>query len=176
MKLNYWFNKLRLIIKKSPFEFAVLAIMSVILGYGIVPAAAADERALGFAGVNRMTTLQISAMQNQLKPYGKLPAADLRGPSYTVTVTSTAYNSLPNQTDSTPFITASGTHVRHGVVAANFLPIGTRIKIPEIYGDQVFIVEDRMNPRYYKRVDVWMENYSDAIDYGVRSINIEVYN
>ncbi|MBI1908428.1 3D domain-containing protein [Candidatus Uhrbacteria bacterium] len=90
-------------------------------------------------------------------------------------MTSTAYNSLPWQTDDTPFITASGTHVRHGVVAANFLPIGTRIKIPELYGDQVFIVEDRMNARYYKRLDVWMEHYDDAIAYGVRTITIEVY-
>src|SRR3990167_1248447 len=40
-------------------------------------------------------------------------------------VTITAYSSTPEETDSTPFITASGTHVRDGVVAANFLPLGT---------------------------------------------------
>lgn len=175
MKLNNWLNKSLAIIKKSPFEFAVLAVMTVILGYGVVPAAAADEHMLGMAAVDRVTALRIDAMQNKLKPYGNFPEADLRGPSYTMTVTSTAYNSLESQTDSTPFITASGTRTRHGVVAANFLPIGTRIKIPDIYGDQIFIVEDRMNPRYDKRVDVWMEHYEDAIQYGVRTIKIEVY-
>ncbi len=175
MKLTTWLHKSLAVLKKSPFEFTVLAVMTVILGYGIVPAAAADTSAFGFAGVDRVTELRIAAMHNELKSYGVFPKSDLRGPSYTTTVTSTAYNSLPWQTDDTPFITASGTHVRHGVVAANFLPIGTRIKIPELYGDQVFIVEDRMNARYYKRLDVWMEHYDDAIAYGVRTITIEVY-
>ncbi|MBT4856627.1 3D domain-containing protein [Candidatus Uhrbacteria bacterium] len=87
----------------------------------------------------------------------------------------TAYNSLPGQTDSTPFTTASGTTTRHGVIAANFLPFGTRVKIPEIYGDQVFIVEDRMNARYWHKVDIWMEGYDDAIEFGIKNITIEVY-
>ncbi|MBT3230720.1 3D domain-containing protein [Candidatus Uhrbacteria bacterium] len=104
-----------------------------------------------------------------------MPASDLRGPAYTITVPATAYNSLPWQTDDTPFITASGTTTRHGVLAANFLPIGTRVKIPEIYGDDIFIVEDRMNSRYWERVDIWMEEYDDAIEFGYQNINIEVY-
>src|SRR3989344_299704 len=39
----------------------------------------------------------------------------------------TAYSSTPEQTDETPFITASGSYVRNGVVAANFLPMGAKI-------------------------------------------------
>src|SRR3989344_3213041 len=61
----------------------------------------------------------------------------------------TAYSSTPDQTDDTPFITAKGTTVRDGIIAANFLPFGTRIKIPDIYGDKIFVVEDRMNRRYW---------------------------
>ncbi|MEK7459207.1 MAG: hypothetical protein AAB663_02255, partial [Patescibacteria group bacterium] len=52
----------------------------------------------------------------------------------------------------------------------------SKTKIPEIYGDQVFIVEDRMNARYHKKVDIWMENHSDAIVFGSKNIKIEVYN
>lgn len=164
-------------IRKSPLETGVVVLMVLILGYGLVPGVAnADERAAAFPIVDEVTSLRIAAMQNQLKEFGVLPEADLRGPAYSVTVPATAYNSLPNQTDSTPFITASGTHVRHGVLAANFLPIGTRVKIPDLYGDQVFVVEDRMNQRYNKRVDIWMENYDDAIAFGVKNITIEVYN
>ena len=164
-------------LKKSPVEMGIVVVMTFILGYGLLPGiASADERAVAFPVADKAIALRISAMQNQLKDYGVFPKSDLRGPSYTITVPSTAYNSLPNQTDSTPFITASGTHVRHGVVAANFLPIGTRIKIPALYGDQIFVVEDRMNARYYKKVDIWMEHYDDAIAYGVRNITIEVYN
>lgn len=161
---------------KSPVEAGLVFMMVFVLGYGLVPSSAtATVRALDFPVTDRVTALRIKAMQNELMPFGSLPEADLRGPSYVTTVTSTAYNSLPWQTDDTPFITASGTHVRHGVVAANFLPIGTRVKIPELYGDQIFIVEDRMNPRYHKRMDIWMEDYDDAIAYGVKTLTIEVY-
>ncbi|HCC83461.1 TPA: hypothetical protein DEP96_01275 [Candidatus Uhrbacteria bacterium] len=104
-----------------------------------------------------------------------MPKADLRGPNYTITVPSTAYNSEVGQCDDTPFITASGTHVRPGVIAANFLPIGTKVKIPKYYGEQVFVVEDRMNARYDKRIDIWMESHSDAIKWGIRNVEIEVY-
>lgn len=89
-------------------------------------------------------------------------------------VVATAYSSTPDQTDSTPFITASGTHVRDGVVAANFLPIGTLIRIPEVYGDKVFVVEDRMHKRYSNRVDIWFPSRNEAKQFGVKQIVIEL--
>lgn len=92
----------------------------------------------------------------------------------TMTVASTAYNSEPGQTDSSPFTTANGTRVYDGVVAANFLPFGTRIRIPDHFGDKVFVVHDRMNARYTQRVDIWMLNKSDAFKWGVRRVKIEV--
>src|SRR3989338_9520428 len=73
-------------------------------------------------------------------------------------VVATAYSSTPDQTDSTPFITANGTYVFDGLVAANFLPFHTKIKIPEMFGDKVFTVEDRMHPRFSDRIDVWFPN------------------
>ena len=124
----------------------------------------------------KATGLKIAAMANALADYGALPESGEREASRTMTVTSTAYSSDVAQTDSTPFITASGTTVRHGIVAANFLPIGTLIKIPDIYGDEVFVVEDRMNARYSKRMDIWMETREEAMQFGVRRINIEIYD
>ncbi len=169
---NFSFAKLRKLIKKSPAEFTMLVLMTVVLGYGLLPAAVmADEK----PGDTSYTTLQIAAMTNVLKPYGALPKADERGPSYTITVPATAYNSEVGQCDDTPFITASGTHVRPGVIAANFLPIGTKIKIPKYYGNQIFVVEDRMNARYNKRIDIWMTKHSDAIAWGMKNVEIEVY-
>ena len=38
----------------------------------------------------------------------------------------TAYSSTPEETDDTPFVTASGTSVRDGVIATNFLEFGTK--------------------------------------------------
>jgi len=86
----------------------------------------------------------------------------------------TAYSSTVDQTDDTPFITASGTYVRDGIVAANFLPIGTKIKIPEIYGDKVFVVEDRMNERYKNTIDVWHPNRESAKEFGHKISTIQI--
>lgn len=88
---------------------------------------------------------------------------------YSDIVDATAYNSLSWQTDSTPWITASGTRCKEGTIAANFLPFGTKVLI-DGFGDQIFVVEDRMNRRYKKRIDIWMRKYNDAVKFGKRKI------
>jgi 3D (Asp-Asp-Asp) domain-containing protein len=60
-------------------------------------------------------------------------------------------------------------------VAANFLPIGTRVRIPELYGSQVFYVEDRMNERYHYKMDIWMKEKAAAKQFGVKYTTIEVF-
>jgi len=89
------------------------------------------------------------------------------------TVTATAYNSMESQCDSTPWITASGTRCREGVIASNFLPFGTKVMI-DGFPNQIFIVEDRMNRRYKYRIDIWMRQYNDAIRFGRRKIKYHV--
>ncbi len=103
-----------------------------------------------------------------------LPNIGQRKPRRTTYVMVTAYNSLPEQTDDTPFITASGTRTRDGVVAANFLPIGTVVRFPEVFGDKEFVVEDRMNARYYYNMDIWMESYADARAFGAKFLKVEI--
>lgn len=90
------------------------------------------------------------------------------------TVMASAYSSTPDQTDSTPFITAWGTQVRDGIIAANFLPFGTLIKMPELYGDKIFVVEDRMNKRYAYKIDVWFPEREQAMEFGNKKVKIEV--
>ena len=89
-------------------------------------------------------------------------------------VSITAYSSTPDQTDDSPFITARGTYVRDGIVAANFLPFGTKIKIPELFGDKIFVVEDRMNSRYWHKVDIWFPDRESAIEFGVKTAKIQI--
>src|SRR3989344_6333829 len=87
----------------------------------------------------------------------------------------TAYSSTQDQTDDTPFITASGKTVKNGIVANNMLPFGTKIKIPQLYGDQVFVVQDRMHRRKSNNhFDVWMPERSLAVSFGVKITEIEV--
>ena len=93
----------------------------------------------------------------------------------TIRMDSTAYTSRANETDGSPFITADGSVVRDGYVATNVLPIGTKIRIPSVFGDKIFEVRDRMNPRYRYRIDIWMGDLASAKAYGLkRNIEVEV--
>ena len=100
----------------------------------------------------------------------------------TLLVEVSGYSSTPDQTNCQPFITASGNRVRDGIVAANFLEFGTKIRIPEYFGDKEFVVEDRMNSRYSLpkndsydgHVDVWFYTRQEAKDMGRVLTEIEV--
>jgi|AntAceMinimDraft_9_1070365.scaffolds.fasta_scaffold03634_8 3D (Asp-Asp-Asp) domain-containing protein len=88
----------------------------------------------------------------------------------------TAYSSSPDETDDTPYITASGGKVRKGIVATNMLPLYSTIQIPEIFGDELFIVEDRMHYRKTNFVDVWMPSKEMAKEFGICQTEILIIN
>jgi len=109
-------------------------------------------------------------------PAGK--AAQVLRKTYFVEVS--AYNSEVGQTDSTPDIGACG-RVHDGIIAANvigsdgrFLPCGTIVKIPSVFGDKIFVVGDRLNKRYTNNIDIWMESHADAVKFGRRHLAVEV--
>ena len=87
----------------------------------------------------------------------------------------TGYSSSPWETDDTPFITAAGTWVREGIVANNKYPFGTKVRFPEIYGDKIFVVEDRM---HWKKgdyhFDIWMDSYEKAKGFGAKIVEAEI--
>lgn len=95
-----------------------------------------------------------------------------------VVVTATAYNAVPWQTDDTPCIAADGTNVCANpdlnIIAANWLPFGTKVRIPEYFGDTIFEVHDRMNKRYSDRVDILMKSIPEAKQFGRRQIELEI--
>jgi 3D (Asp-Asp-Asp) domain-containing protein len=108
--------------------------------------------------------------------YIKADASSTSTPINPPEVWITAYASVPQETSDHPFITASGERVRDGIVAANFLPFGTEIEIPSLFGDKVFTVEDRMNRKFSGRVDIWMPSVNDAIDFGIRHAQVVILN
>ncbi|MCX6781824.1 MAG: hypothetical protein NTW66_01765 [Candidatus Magasanikbacteria bacterium] len=126
--------------------------------------------------------LEKQIIVNPAKKTVSLPVAGQKSagskPDRVVNAVITAYTSTPDQTDDTPDIAASGKHVYDGMIAANWLPFGTQIKIPALYGDKIFTVDDRMNRRYgYGRMDVWLDtSKSEALKFGVKRVEIEVYN
>lgn len=89
-------------------------------------------------------------------------------------VLATAYSSTPDQTDASPFITASGTHVHDGTIATNFLPFGTHVRFLNYRPEMVFTVEDRHHPRLSDRVDLWFETREAAFRFGKRTLEMEV--
>lgn len=87
----------------------------------------------------------------------------------------TAYNSDPRQTDDTPWKMADGRLPTPGDAACNGLPIGTRFRIPELFDDFIFTVEDRMAAYIGgDHVDVWVYHISDAYALHHPTVTIEV--
>jgi len=162
-------------------DLSVLSFVFVVGAYIFFPTIANADPLQEQMHYNEQTVeLIVASMQNDSLPYGTLPEAeDAVAPRRTYTIPLTAYTSEVGQTDDSPCITASGLDVCErdieNVVAANFLPIGTRVRIPELFGDQVFYVEDRMNARYYYKMDVWMRELSDAKSFGLQYATVEVF-
>lgn len=90
----------------------------------------------------------------------------------TMTVTATGYSSTPDQTDLSPFITASGEYVYEGTLAVNFLPFGTQIKFPDLYGEKVFVVEDRLARKNGHKVDIWFQSREEAQEFGIKTVKM----
>ncbi len=120
-------------------------------------------------------------------------------PAWEQWVYATSFSSDPRQTDNTPCLPAMWkfnlceNYEEHGLedtIAANFLPLGTQVRFPEVYGDKIFTVRDRMNARYNgtNRIDFWVgspapttpeivaEAKKKAIAFGVKSMKMEVYS
>ncbi|MEK7089271.1 MAG: hypothetical protein AAB920_00445, partial [Patescibacteria group bacterium] len=86
----------------------------------------------------------------------------------------TAYTSSADECGNNLGITSSGEPARDGIVACNFLPHGTRIKIPALFGDKEFVVKDRMAKRKWNFVDVWVETKKTAFQIGKRTSRIVI--
>jgi 3D (Asp-Asp-Asp) domain-containing protein len=93
-------------------------------------------------------------------------------------VTASAFNSLAEQTDGRPRLTASGERLRPGLRALAVsrdleeagLVFGTAVEI-EGYGE--WIVLDRMAPRWHRKVDLYLgEDEAAARRFGERSVTI----
>ena len=90
----------------------------------------------------------------------------------------TAYTSEVSQTDGNPCRTACGFNLcEYGIedtVAANFLPFGTKIRMPDVFGDKVFVVRDRMNSRYDDYIDIWFKDKQEAKRFGIKVLKVEI--
>jgi 3D (Asp-Asp-Asp) domain-containing protein len=130
------------------------------------------------------------AAKSSPKPAVARPAATGRS----LVVRSTAYNSLPGQTDANPFKTATGARTRFGIVALSrdllrSIPYGSRIVLEDMgswsngagrgkynamLSKMIFVVEDTMHPRKKGTVDVWFPARRQAIQWGARRLRVRI--
>ena len=90
----------------------------------------------------------------------------------------TGYSSEAEETDDSPFMTASMTTVRDGCIALSrdmlrtFTPgapfdFGDYALIP---GVGIFLVQDTMSPRWHGRADIWFADRGTAVSWGRRRV------
>ena len=103
----------------------------------------------------------------------------------TYQVRASAYSSTGSQTDSSPFITATGTRVRPGVIAVSRdllrsgLPHGSRVRVTAQRGcgvnvvGRTLVVEDSMSPRWSRKVDLWFPSRGAAVQFGTCSLTLQ---
>lgn len=110
--------------------------------------------------------------------------------------TVTSYRSVPQQTDHSPFVTATGERVKKGGIAASrdlmcpasffkasVMRLHKRknciLKHRLHYGDKVYVekygwfrINDCMNKRHKKRFDIWVKTYNEEKVLGTRKLKI----
>lgn len=153
--------------------WAVLALISQILYPGVVHAFTSGTMAN--SSQKFASELELAAHDYQAEL--ALSLSLVNKPDKVVKGIVSVYSSTPDQTDDSPFYTANGKHVYDGLIAANGLPFGTKIKIPAVFGDKIFTVDDRMNARYdFGHFDVWMDApKSELFKFGVKRVQVEIY-
>ena len=174
----------------SPIDYTIFGVLLVAalifpqytLGYNPLETVRAleipyriEDKALVRIITEKSEDIPLVIVQNTaLKAHNALPTSKIYHTNWTIWISVTAYSSTPDQTWGDPFITASGERVREGIIAANFLPMHTKVRFPTLYGTKIFEVTDRMNSRYFYRADIWMETRSEALRFGIRNVPIEI--
>lgn len=141
---------------------------------GIIGAYFLDIEA--FADENASTAQENSVLQ-VVEQTTLLPLAQPPFPAIhqRVRVIVTGYSSSIEETDDTPFITASGSSVRDGIVANNLLPFGALVRLPEVFGEKIFVVDDRMNEnKGYYHFDIWFPSKEEAVNFGAKLTTMEI--
>ena len=110
--------------KQRPYLSNFAVILAIFADLMFPKTTAADSIVPSFTAMAG-ESIQQEAIVSEETPEIYLKRADDTKPKRVIYVTVTSYSSTPDQTDDSPFVTANGTWVHDGTLAANFLPFGT---------------------------------------------------
>jgi 3D (Asp-Asp-Asp) domain-containing protein len=94
-------------------------------------------------------------------------------------VTATAYNSLPEQTNSDPTLTAWGDRLRPGMksiaVSRDLIELGLShgVEVENVGLKGRYVVRDKMAKRWRRKIDIYMgRDKTAALEWGKRKVTI----
>ncbi|WP_156857767.1 LysM peptidoglycan-binding domain-containing protein [Oceanobacillus sp. AG] len=104
----------------------------------------------------------------------KIP--DGEGVPFRVTAYTAGYESTKKRPGDPGYgITASGEIVQenHTMACPQALPFGTKIHIPAL--DETYVCEDRGSAITNGRLDIYIEDLDDALEFGVQDLEVKVW-
>ncbi len=168
-------------VRKGGFSFMPVIAVVALMGFLFSPGSA------GAPAYAETVSAPIAVAQGAEEPSKRLATSKEVASTYTVSLT--AYNAVPGQTDSNPFVTASGMYTHTDVVAARSrdmaaeLPFGTVIRLERSASDTPScgfasvdhqigyrIIADTMHQRWTKKIDVLLDQ-NDTVYAGGRMVN-----
>lgn len=168
----------RAISYKLAKKLNIFLIMIIVFDFVLFPAPVLAQSMDKSTDMSDVIKLSYTVKEDAPQFINKLPENEDKKVKWSGVFPVTSYNSEVGQCDDTPCITANGFNLcEHGIedsIATNMLPFGTKVRFPEIFGDRVFFVRDRMNKRYYERFDIWMLSHSDAVKFGLQYTKVEI--
>ncbi len=162
--------------KTRGFIVAFVVLASLLGGYSLIFSEGKEGAANSSVNLNGNHFSGLQIIQDTTLLPSASPSPEIKQRNFRkLKVIVTAYSSSICETQGDPFITASGHRVRDGIVANNLLPFGTKIRLPAIFGNKTFVVEDRMNStKGDYHVDIWFSSRKSALEFGAKLAEMEI--
>ena len=112
---------------------------------------------------------------DEITPGQMIAIPDENGTPFTVTAYTAGYESTGKKPEDPGYgITASGTYVKEDRTLAcpPSLSFGTKVHISAL--DETFICEDRGSAITNGRLDVYIQDLGDALEFGVKELQVEI--
>ena len=156
-------------LKKVKSKKVIGIILSVVIAVcSTIPTFAQSKQQLN----NNQNKIEITNINNKvigIKGRDNMRNNNIQGRK--LHVKATAYTSAKNEGGSLTYL---GTKCRWGVIAVdkNVIPLGSTVYIPQF--NMYFKAEDTGSSIKGNKIDIWMPSYKQAMDWGIRNIDIIV--